>query len=162
MLLVGAGNAGKTSLLTVLRGGRFLAGRGTTHGIEVYAVALRQASTGRDMAVFAWDFGGQEIYRVTHQLFFTSNALYLVVWNPREGPTFHSGQHSGKADLPLNPDQRLDSRAGVCGGTEGFGRASCRRHRSLAEVDVLCWQRTYPPLGRTRRLGRRLSRQANA
>jgi internalin A len=86
MLLVGAGNAGKTSLLTALRGGRFLAGRTTTHGIEVHPVALRHASTGREMTVFAWDFGGQEIYRETHQLFFTRNALYLVIWNPREGP----------------------------------------------------------------------------
>ena len=86
MLLVGAGNAGKTSLLTALRGGRFLAGRTTTHGIEVHPIALRHASTGREMTVFAWDFGGQEIYRATHQLFFTRNALYLVIWNPREGP----------------------------------------------------------------------------
>ncbi len=86
MLLVGAGNVGKTSLLTALRGGRFLAGRETTHGIEVHPVALHHPSAGRDMTVFAWDFGGQEIYRATHQLFFTRNALYLIVWNPREGP----------------------------------------------------------------------------
>ena len=33
-----------------------------------------------------WDFGGQNIYRHTHQLFFTAPAIYLAVWNPRRGP----------------------------------------------------------------------------
>lgn len=33
-----------------------------------------------------WDFGGQNIYRHTHQLFFTAPAIYLAVWEPRRGP----------------------------------------------------------------------------
>src|SRR5262249_50976709 len=33
-----------------------------------------------------WDFGGQRVYRPTHQLFFSAPAVYLVVWKPREGP----------------------------------------------------------------------------
>jgi internalin A len=33
----------------------------------------------------SWDFGGQEVYRVTHQFFFSPNSIYLVVWRPREG-----------------------------------------------------------------------------
>ena len=37
------------------------------------------------MTVRAWDFGGQEVYRITHQFFFSQRALYLVVWKPREG-----------------------------------------------------------------------------
>jgi hypothetical protein len=32
-----------------------------------------------------WDFGGQQAYRATHQFFFSSDALYLVVWNARAG-----------------------------------------------------------------------------
>ncbi len=32
-----------------------------------------------------WDFGGQEVYRITHQFFFSRYALYLLVWKPREG-----------------------------------------------------------------------------
>jgi internalin A len=32
-----------------------------------------------------WDFGGQELYRITHQFFFSRRALYLLVWRPREG-----------------------------------------------------------------------------
>ena len=37
------------------------------------------------MTVRAWDFGGQEVYRVSHQFFLTRRALYLVVWNARQG-----------------------------------------------------------------------------
>jgi internalin A len=33
----------------------------------------------------AWDFGGQEEYRVTHQFFFSRRALYVLVWKPRRG-----------------------------------------------------------------------------
>ncbi len=37
------------------------------------------------MIVRTWDFGGQEVYRVTHQFFFSRRAFYLVVWNARDG-----------------------------------------------------------------------------
>ena len=37
------------------------------------------------MTLRTWDFGGQEIYRITHQFFFSKRALYLLVWSAREG-----------------------------------------------------------------------------
>jgi hypothetical protein len=37
------------------------------------------------MTIRTWDFGGQEVYRVTHQFFFSRRTLYLMVWNAREG-----------------------------------------------------------------------------
>jgi GTPase SAR1 family protein len=42
--------------------------------------------TGQEITLNGWDFGGQRVYRPTHQLFFSSPAIYLVVWKPREGP----------------------------------------------------------------------------
>jgi GTPase SAR1 family protein len=33
----------------------------------------------------SWDFGGQEVYRVTHQFFFSRRSIYLLVWEPRKG-----------------------------------------------------------------------------
>ena len=33
----------------------------------------------------SWDFGGQDVYRVTHQFFFSRRSLYLLVWEPRRG-----------------------------------------------------------------------------
>ena len=85
MLVVGEGNTGKTSLLAALRRESFRAGRPTTHGIEVHDLALPRARAGGELTAHVWDFGGQEVYRVTHQLFFSRNALYLVVWKPRDG-----------------------------------------------------------------------------
>ena len=42
--------------------------------------------TPKQITFNGWDFGGQNIYRHTHQLFFTAPAVYLAVWNPRRGP----------------------------------------------------------------------------
>src|SRR5262249_48895723 len=38
-----------------------------------------------DMTLRAWDFGGQEVYRATHQFFYSRRALNIVVWHAREG-----------------------------------------------------------------------------
>ena len=85
LLLVGEGNVGKTSLIAALSGAPFVDGRSTTHGIEISPLTLRHPSLDRTITLRAWDFGGQEVYRVTHQFFYSPRALYLLVWNPREG-----------------------------------------------------------------------------
>ena len=85
VLLVGEGNVGKTSLIAALANAPFIEDRPTTHGIEIQPLTLRHPDLDADMTVRAWDFGGQEVYRITHQFFFTRRALYLVVWNAREG-----------------------------------------------------------------------------
>ena len=85
LLLVGEGNVGKTSLVAALRGVKFVDGRPTTHGIEIWPITIHHPDLDIDMTLRAWDFGGQEVYRVTHQFFFSRRALYTVVWNSREG-----------------------------------------------------------------------------
>ena len=85
ILFVGEGNVGKTSLVASLRERDFIEGRPTTHGIEIHPLTLRHPQLDLDMTVRTWDFGGQEVYRITHQFFFSRRALYLVVWNAREG-----------------------------------------------------------------------------
>jgi len=85
VLLVGEGNVGKTSLIAALVGAPFVPGRPTTHGIEILPLTVRHPDLDAAMTVRAWDFGGQEVYRVTHQFFFSRRALYMVVWNAREG-----------------------------------------------------------------------------
>jgi internalin A len=85
VLLVGEGNVGKTSLSAALRGEAFVEGRPFTHGIEVKPVVLAHPDATGDITIRLWDFGGQEVYRVTHQFFFSQRALYIVVWKPREG-----------------------------------------------------------------------------
>ena len=87
MLVVGEGNVGKTSLVAALKGDAFVEGRPTTHGIEISSIPFRHPDPGLDvnMTLRAWDFGGQEVYRVSHQFFFSRRTLYLVVWHSRQG-----------------------------------------------------------------------------
>ena len=85
MLLVGEGNVGKSSLVAALKSASFEDGRPTTHGIEISPIPFRHPELDLDMTLQTWDFGGQEVYRVSHQFFFTSRALYLVAWNARQG-----------------------------------------------------------------------------
>ncbi|MEU8260784.1 COR domain-containing protein [Micromonospora sp. NPDC048999] len=85
VMLLGEGNVGKTSLAAVLRGERFVHNRATTHGIEIRTLKVRHPKQDLQLTLRTWDFGGQEVYRITHQFFFGRRALYLVVWNAREG-----------------------------------------------------------------------------
>src|SRR5438046_2833948 len=58
----------------------------STHGIEIQQVKVTDPETQKEITLNGWDFGGQRVYRPTHQLFFSAPAVYLVVWKPREGP----------------------------------------------------------------------------
>ena len=91
LVLVGEGNVGKTTLLKALKGKAGAAPQEhepTTHGVEIDIHGLRlphPAQNGVEIQLNAWDFGGQDVYRVTHQFFFSHRSLYLLVWEPRRG-----------------------------------------------------------------------------
>jgi internalin A len=85
VMLVGEGNVGKTSLVAALHDEEFVSNRDTTHGIEIRSLSLRHPTRLLHMTLRTWDFGGQEVYRITHQFFFSKRALYLLVWSAREG-----------------------------------------------------------------------------
>jgi len=101
LLVVGEGNVGKTCLVEALRGGKFVKDRPTTHGIEIKSLRVPNPEFARRfdqpnayewyshpseyIDLRSWDFGGQEVYRISHQFFFSARALYLLVWRPREG-----------------------------------------------------------------------------
>ena len=84
LILIGEGEVGKSCLLGALRGDEWVEGRPTTHGIEIKPVTVTHSGT--EITLNGWDFGGQRVYRPTHQLFFSAPAVYIVVWKPREGP----------------------------------------------------------------------------
>ncbi|MEG4580329.1 leucine-rich repeat protein [Microcoleus sp. MON1_C5] len=86
LILIGEGEVGKSCLLGALRGDEWIEGRPTTHGIEIKPVIITDPDSGTEISLNGWDFGGQPVYRSTHQLFFSAPAVYLVVWKPREGP----------------------------------------------------------------------------
>ncbi|MEV2229049.1 COR domain-containing protein [Streptomyces phaeochromogenes] len=89
LVVIGEGNVGKSSLIGALRGMKFIQNRPITHGIEVENLQLPHPDDGmpppRQIHLNVWDFGGQEVYRISHQFFYSQRSLYLLVWRPREG-----------------------------------------------------------------------------
>jgi Leucine-rich repeat (LRR) protein len=85
LILIGEGEVGKSCLLGALRGDPWEEGKSSTHGIEIKQVKVTDPVRGTEITLNGWDFGGQRVYRPTHQLFFSAPAVYLVVWKPREG-----------------------------------------------------------------------------
>jgi len=85
LILVGEGEVGKTCLMDALLGKEWQE-HPSTHGIEIQQIKVTDLETQKEITLNGWDFGGQRVYRPTHQLFFSAPAVYLVVWKPREGP----------------------------------------------------------------------------
>ncbi len=88
LVLVGEGDVGKTTLLNALTGREPKANEPTTHGVSIDIQALHlphRKKEGTKIQLNAWDFGGQEVYRATHQFFFSGRSVYLLVWEPRRG-----------------------------------------------------------------------------
>ena len=91
LIMVGEGNVGKTSLVAALRGAPFVEGRLTTHGIEISELLFHHPDLDLDMTLRAWDFGGQEVYRVTHQFFFSPRTVCSRLERP-PGPRTGRGR----------------------------------------------------------------------
>ena len=85
LILVGEGEVGKTCLMDALLGNEWQE-HPSTHGIEIKPIKVTNPDAKTEIILNGWDFGGQRVYRPTHQLFFSAPAVYLVVWKPREGP----------------------------------------------------------------------------
>ncbi len=87
LILVGEAGMGKSSLLRALKQQSFDPELPVTHGIQVDTLRLTHPQRqGRELTLSTWDFGGQQIYQATHQLFLTRRSIYLLVWNARQGP----------------------------------------------------------------------------
>lgn len=84
LILVGEGEVGKTCLMDALMG-KAWEEHPSTHGISIQSFDATDEVSGSTLTLNGWDFGGQRVYRPTHQLFFSAPAVYLVVWKPREG-----------------------------------------------------------------------------
>lgn len=88
LVLVGEGDVGKTTLLRAMTGQEPREDEPTTHGVKIDIQSMRLPhpnKPGVEIQLNAWDFGGQEVYRVTHQFFFSRRSVYLLVWEPRRG-----------------------------------------------------------------------------
>ncbi|MDQ3814675.1 MAG: hypothetical protein M3347_12085, partial [Armatimonadota bacterium] len=60
----------------------------STKGLEIARKPLNLPhpnQEGRTIHLNCWDFGGQEHFQITHQIFFSPKAIYLLIWKPRPG-----------------------------------------------------------------------------
>ena len=81
MLLGGAGT-GKTSILRCLRS------IAVDHTIlSTNGIVIEELNIG-DMTFVAYDFAGQKVYQVSHQLFLRDHCIYLVVFRLTDPPRF--------------------------------------------------------------------------
>ena len=88
LLVTGEGGVGKSWALAALHGDdpSDAVGDQTTYGIDRGTLPLpHPEKPGATITLNTWDFGGQQVYRVTHQFFFSEEAVFLLVWNPRMG-----------------------------------------------------------------------------
>jgi len=82
LIVVGEARAGKTSLLKQLLGEAFNPNEDSTHGVFIRQLTVPSAQG--EIRVNAWDFGGQDIYKSTHQFFLSERAVYLLVLNAEQ------------------------------------------------------------------------------
>jgi len=139
LVLVGEGNAGKTTLLKALKGNKDEApqkNEPTTHGVEIDIHGLLLPHPTKEkvkIQLNAWDFGGQDVYRVTHQFFFSRRSLYLLVWEPRRGV------QAGQVEDWLNMIRiRVGNDARVL-----IVSSHCKTGERIARIDRPVLQRQY-------------------
>jgi len=146
VLLVGDGEAGKTSLSKVLRGQAFNAKESQTHGINIEQWKVNLA--GAPITAHIWDFGGQEIMHATHQFFLSKRSLYLLVLDGRreERPEYwlkHIKAFGGESPVIVVMNKSDENRAYDIDRHElsdkfpnilGFYRTSCQENTGLNEL----------------------------
>ncbi|MCB1227643.1 MAG: hypothetical protein KDK99_17635 [Verrucomicrobiales bacterium] len=88
LLMLGNGEAGKTSLSLALIGmdASLAKKHGSTHGVQFWdrKICAPVGDEFDDVHLHLWDFGGQEIYHQTHRLFMSRGAVFVVLWDPKQ------------------------------------------------------------------------------
>lgn len=92
LLLVGRGEAGKTSVSRALRREAFQKEQAETPGIEIQPWTLAWPGA-EPVKVYVWDFAGQEITHETHRFFLTERSLYVVVLDGRGGQQMEEAEY---------------------------------------------------------------------
>lgn len=89
MVMVGRGNVGKTVLTQKLTNPNYsLTQNKSTLGISIlknpFLFPMKGLKNNQPFRFTVWDFGGQEKYDATHQLFITNRSIYLFLTEARE------------------------------------------------------------------------------
>ncbi|MFM9950258.1 MAG: COR domain-containing protein [Saprospiraceae bacterium] len=84
VMFIGDSGYGKTHLIEMLKNGSIKRDITTTLGIERSRLEDAASPQG-PVRLNVWDLGGQEFMRSTHQFFFTTRTLYVLVTDARQG-----------------------------------------------------------------------------
>lgn len=91
LMLVGRGEAGKTSLRRFFMGQPHNRTEQETSGITLDSFRLVTARG--DVRVRLWDFAGQEITHALHQFFLTEGCVYVLVLDPRSNTEMRDAEY---------------------------------------------------------------------
>ena len=88
LLILGDGGVGKTTLFRKLQNINVkMPEEGeSTKGIDIHKLSFK-ITDDENFTINLWDFGGQEIYRATHQFFLSKRSLYILVTDTRREDT---------------------------------------------------------------------------
>jgi internalin A len=100
LVVVGNSNVGKSSFIKWLVERKIQKDIPTTHWLETKDW-VADASNQR-YAVKIFDFGGQEYYHDTHHLFFSNQAAYIVLWEPKTNILDDVRIHQRQRDKTVN------------------------------------------------------------
>lgn len=64
--------------------------------------------TSPELTVQMWDFAGQQDYYVTHKVFLSPSALYLVVYDLRLGKQGVDGLHTWLSDIQVSHGYHIE------------------------------------------------------
>jgi internalin A len=83
LVFIGDGLVGKSTCLQRLLTSNFVSCE-STHAVKIHQYVLQEAdekSHGQKV-LNCWDFGGQDVYKITHQFYYTKHAIYLLFFYP--------------------------------------------------------------------------------
>nr|WKN35172.1 COR domain-containing protein [Tunicatimonas sp. TK19036] len=86
LILVGEGNAGKTSLQRRLvdKNASLPKGNSRTRGIDVVDFEIEPNKNSIRKIIHIWDFGGQDVYYPVHRFFITENSVFVLLASSRQ------------------------------------------------------------------------------
>jgi internalin A len=148
VLLVGDGEAGKTSLVKRLLGEGFDGNEHQTQGINIKKWEFKDKD--KEIKVNFWDFGGQEIMHATHQFFLSKRSLYILVLDSRRDEKAeywlkHIRSFGGDSPVLIalnkideNPSFELNRKflQEKYPSIKGFFRISCKKNRGIAVFSI--------------------------
>ncbi|WP_452602862.1 leucine-rich repeat domain-containing protein [Pontimicrobium sp. MEBiC06410] len=112
VLLLGNTNIGKSNLLFLWQqhykaiDGRtkYPENSDSTHGLVYESFSKTKEST----QLHLWDFGGQDYFHATHQLFFSPDALHIILW-AKQHPTRKANEQVFQLDYWLRCAEQLST-----------------------------------------------------